>query len=163
LPIFKKRVLEKEKQDKNLVKSRWIAYQKYLEKIDFIKSVKEEKYQDGFLKDIFENCLGYTLETTNPQNCNIRREEKNETDSKKADGVIVIDGKIIGIIELKGYKTKNLNQIETQAFNYHNSHTNSKYIITSNFNELRFYIDKKRDFEEFFLFKMDFENIDKVC
>jgi type I restriction-modification system DNA methylase subunit len=124
--------------------------------------VKEEKYQDGFLKDIFENCLGYTLETTNPQNCNIRREEKNETDSKKADGVIVIDGKIIGIIELKGYKTKNLNQIETQAFNYHNSHTNSKYIITSNFNELRFYIDKKTAYEKFNLFNLSYDEFKKL-
>jgi type I restriction-modification system DNA methylase subunit len=102
------------------------------------------------------------LETTNPQNCNIRREEKNETDSKKADGVIVIDGKIIGIIELKGYKTKNLNQIETQAFNYHNSHTNSKYIITSNFNELRFYIDKKTAYEKFNLFNLSYDEFKKL-
>jgi hypothetical protein len=162
LQIFQPTVLKNFKQDENLVKSRWISYQKFFEKIDFVKKVKEEKYQDGFLKDIFENCLGYTLETTNPQNYNIRREEKNETDSKKADGVILVDGKVVGIIELKDQKTKNLDQIEEQAFNYHNSHTNSRYIIISNFNELRFYIDKKTKFESFRLFSLNFEEFKKL-
>jgi hypothetical protein len=52
--------------DNKLIATRWVSYQEYLKKIDFIKTVKEEKYQDGFLKDIFEECLGYTLDTTNP-------------------------------------------------------------------------------------------------
>ncbi len=157
MPLFQKSVLHSIKQDESLVALRWAAYQNYLAKIDFIKSVKEEKFQDGFLKDVFENCLGYTLDSTNPSAFNFEREKKNETDGKKADGVIVIDGEIVGIVELKDQKTKNLDAVEAQAFNYHNSHSNSKYIIISNFDELRFYIDKKTAYEKFSLFSLTYE------
>ena len=149
--MFQKSVLKNASQDESIVALRWAEYQKYLEKLDYIETVKEEKYQDGFLKDIFENCLGYTLDSTNPNNFNLEREKKNETDGKKADGVIYVNNKVVGIIELKAQDTKNLDNIETQAFNYHSSHTNSKYIIISNFNELRFYIDKKTAYEKFSL------------
>ncbi len=158
MEIFKKTVLKRHKQDENLLKGRWENLQKYKSKIDFIRNIKEEKYQDGFLRDVFENCLGYVLDTTNPEHFNIRREEKNETDNKKADAVILVDDKVIGIIELKDQKTKNLDSVEIQAFNYHNSHSNSKYIIISNFDEVRFYIDKKTKFESFSLFNLDFES-----
>ena len=131
--MFQKSVLNSIKQDESLIALRWAEYQKFLTKVDYIKTVKEEKYQDGFLKDIFENCLGYTLDMTDPSNFNLEREKKNETDGKKADGVIYVDKKIIGVIELKAQDTKNLDKIEAQAFNYHASHSNSKYIIISNF------------------------------
>ena len=45
--------------------------------------------------------MGYTLDMTNPSNYNLEREKKNETDGKKADGVIYVDNKVIGVIELK--------------------------------------------------------------
>ncbi|MDF1883487.1 N-6 DNA methylase [Sulfurimonas sp. SAG-AH-194-C21] len=160
--MFQKSVLKNASQDESKVALRWAEYQKYLAKIDFIKTVKEEKYQDGFLKDIFENCLGYTLDSTNPSNFNLEREKKNETDGKKADGVIYVDEKVIGIIELKAQDTKNLDKIEAQAFNYHNSHSNSKYIIISNFDELRLYIDKKTVYEKFSLFSLDYEAFKKL-
>jgi type I restriction-modification system DNA methylase subunit len=160
--IFQKSVLKNVSQDESLVALRWAEYQKYLDKLDFIETVKEEKYQDGFLKDIFENCLGYTLDSTNPNNFNLEREKKNETDGKKADGVIYVNNKVVGIIELKAQDTKNLDNIEAQAFNYHNSHTNSKYIIISNFNELRFYIDKKTAYEKFLLFSLSYEEFKKL-
>ncbi len=162
MSIFQKSVLLNAGQDEGLVALRWAEYQKYLTKIEFIKTVKEEKYQDGFLKDIFENCLGYTLDSTNPNDFNLEREKKNETDSKKADGVIYVDGKIIGVIELKAQDTKNLDKIETQAFNYHASHSNSKYIIISNFDELRLYIDKKTAYEKFSLFNLSYEEFKKL-
>jgi len=160
--MFQKSVLKNASQDESKVALRWAQYQKYLAKLDFIKTVKEEKYQDGFLKDIFENCLGYTLDSTNPSDFNLEREKKNETDGKKADGVIYVNEKVIGIIELKAQDTKNLDKIEIQAFNYHNSHTNSKYIIISNFDELRFYIDKKTAYEKFSLFSLDYEAFKKL-
>ncbi|MDX9742737.1 MAG: N-6 DNA methylase [Arcobacteraceae bacterium] len=162
MPIFQGSILKTHQQDESLVAQRWIEFQKYVAKIDFVKSVKEEKYQDGFLKDTFENCLGYTLDSTNPQNFNLEREKKNETDGKKADGVIIVNGEVVGIVELKDQKTKNLNTIEAQAFNYHNSHTNSKYIIISNFDELRFYIDKKTAYEKFNLFYLSFDEFKKL-
>ena len=160
--MFQKSVLNSIKQDESLVALRWAEYQKFLAKVDYIKTVKEEKYQDGFLKDIFESCLGYTLDMTDPSNFNLEREKKNETDGKKADGVIYVDKKIVGVIELKAQDTKNLDKIEAQAFNYHASHSNSKYIIISNFDELRFYIDKKTAYEKFSLFNLDYEEFKKL-
>ncbi|MDD3476765.1 MAG: N-6 DNA methylase [Sulfurimonas sp.] len=162
MSIFQKSVLKSFKQDESKIAIRWAEFQKYLSKIDFIKTVKEEKYQDGFLKDIFENCLGYTLDSTNPNEFNLEREKKNETDAKKADGVIHVDNQIVGVIELKAQDTKNLDKIETQAFNYHASHSNSKYIIISNFDELRFYIDKKTAYEKFSLFNLDYDGFKKL-
>ncbi len=157
MQIFQNSVIRNVKQDESIIAKRWANFQNYLAKIEFIKTVKEEKYQDGFLKDVFENCLGYTLDSTNPNDFNLEREKKNETDSKKADGVIYVNGEVIGVVELKDQKTKNLDAVEAQAFDYHASHSNSKYIIISNFDELRFYIDKKTAYEKFNLFKLSYE------
>jgi len=162
LALFQKSVLNSITQDEGKVALRWAEYQKFLVKVDAIKGFKEEEYQDGFFKDIFENCLGYTLKTTNPSNFNLEREKKNETDGKKADGVIYVDGNIIGIVELKDQKTKHLDGIEAQAFNYHNSHSKSKYVIISNFDELRFYIDKKTAYEKFNLFSLSYDEFKKL-
>ncbi len=162
MSIFQNSILKNFTQDESQVALRWAKFQEYIKKIDYIKTVKEEKYQDGFLKDIFVSCLGYTLDSENPQNYNLAREEKNEQNSKKADAVIKDNGKVIGVIELKDQSTKNLNNIEDQAFNYHNSHTNSKYIIISNFDELRFYIDKRTAFEKFNLFTLNYEEFKKL-
>ncbi len=162
MALFQKSVLTTFVQDESKVALRWAAYQKFLAKIDFIKTVKEEKYQDGFLKDIFEACLGYTLDSTNPSNFNLEREKKNETDGKKADGVIYVKGEVVGVVELKDQKTKQLDATEAQAFNYHNSHSNSKYIIISNFDELRFYIDKKTAYEKFSLFTLSYDEFKKL-
>ncbi|MDO9207224.1 MAG: N-6 DNA methylase [Sulfuricurvum sp.] len=158
MAIFQKSVINSIKQDESLVASRWNDFQNYIAKIDAIRGFKEEVYQDGFFKDIFESCLGYTLKTTNPNDYNLEREKKNETDGKKADGVIYVNSEIIGIVELKDQKTKNLDAVEGQAFNYHNSHSNSKYVIISNFDELRFYIDKKTAYEKFNLFHLSYED-----
>ena len=112
--MFQKSVLNSIKQDESQIALRWSAYQSFLAKVDYIKTQKEEKYQDGFLRDIFENCLGYTLDMTDPANFNLECEKKNETDSKKADAVIYVNQKIVGVIELKAQDTKNLDKIESQ-------------------------------------------------
>ncbi|MEA3315658.1 MAG: N-6 DNA methylase [Campylobacterota bacterium] len=160
--MFQKSVLKSITQNESVVAIRWAEYQKYLTKIDYIKKVKEEKFQTEFLQLIFENCLGYTMDSTNPNDFNLEREKKNETDGKKADGVISVNNEIVGVVELKGQDTKNLDKIEIQAFNYHNSHSNSKYIIISNFDELRFYIDKKTAYEKFNLFNLSYEDFKKL-
>lgn len=147
--------------DENKLLKAYDEFKKFQDKKDAIKTFKEEVYQDGFLKDVFENALGYTLDTTNPVNFNLKREMKNETDAKKADGVIIINNEVIGVIELKDTNTKDLNKVENQAFNYHNSHTNSRFIIISNFAKLRFYIDKKVEFIEFDLFNLNFNEFKK--
>ena len=162
MSMFQKSVLKSIRQDEKLIADRWASYQNYLEKINFVKKVKEEKYQEGFLKDIFENCLGYTLDSTDPKSFNLEREKKNETDSKKADGVIYVDSKVVGVIELKAQDTKNLDKVQQQAFWYLTQHSNAKYVIISNFDELRFYFEKSTEYEKFSLFNLDYESFKKL-
>jgi len=132
------------------------AYIKYLNdfkpKIDNIKKSKEEQYQYGFLDDLFVKILGYTLNPS--QHYNLTTEFKNQTDSKKADGAILKDGKVIGVIELKSTKTKSMDSIVNQAFNYKNNHPACRYVITSNFEKLRLYIDHSDRYMEFNLFTL---------
>ncbi|MBL0703323.1 MAG: N-6 DNA methylase [Sulfurospirillum sp.] len=165
MQIFQKRVLSSyvEKQDEKTVTERWSKFQKFKDKIFSIKKMKEEKYQDGFLTDIFENCLGYTKDTTNPDNYNLEREKKNESDSRKVDGAISVNGNIVGYIELKGQNKKDLDKSSSkglspvdQAFRYMYSNNSDygKYVIVSNFDELRFYIKNKTNYEKFSLFNM---------
>ncbi len=122
-----------------------------------ILQAKEEQYQEGFLKDLFVNVLGYSLY---PQpNYNLITEQKNETDSKKADAAILVEGKIVGVVEMKAIKEiQNLDRIDLQAFSYKNAHRDCRYVITSNFQKLRFYLDNTIDYEEFDLFSLDLEN-----
>jgi hypothetical protein len=47
-----------------------------------------------------------------------------------------------------------LSKIEYQAFGYKNSHKNCSYVIVSNFEKLRFFIDDKTEFIEFNLFQL---------
>ncbi len=127
-------------------------------KISEIKNLKEEEYQDGFLREIFVDVFGYTLKPD--ENFNLVREFKNQSDGKKADGAILKDGKAIVVIELKSTKTKDLKNITEQAFNYKNNQPDCKYIITSNFQKLRFYIDYANEYEEFDLFNLNKEEFE---
>ena len=151
MAIFQKSVIKLHLQnlDKEQVEK---SYQKFKEnynpaKIEKIKLLKEEEYQDGFLRDIFVDVFGYILKPDN--NFNLVREFKNQDDGKKADGAILKDEKAIVVIELKSTKTKDLKSITEQAFNYKNNQPECKYVITSNFQKLRFYIDYANEFEEF--------------
>ena len=123
-----------------------------------IRNSKEEQYQEGFLRDLFVNVFGYVL---NPEtDFNLTTELKNLKGAKKTDGAILQDDKALAVIELKGTNTVDLAKVETQAFGYKNNQPDCVYVITSNFEKLRFYIDNAVDFEEFNLFqliKTDFE------
>lgn len=123
-----------------------------LAKQDNIRLSKEEQYQEGFLRDLFVNVFGYTL-NPNPK-YNLTTEFKNQTSSKKADGAILKDGHAIGVIELKGMNTTDMSKIEAQAFGYKNNQPKCRYVITSNFQKLRLYIDNAVEYEEFDLFMM---------
>ncbi|HEC45285.1 MAG TPA: restriction endonuclease subunit M, partial [Epsilonproteobacteria bacterium] len=125
----------------------------FLPKIENIKTSKEEQYQYGFLDDLFVKMLGYTLNPT--PSFNLIAEQKNLSNSKKADGAVLKEGKVIAVIELKSTKTKSMDKIVNQAFNYKNNHPTCKYIITSNFEKLRFYVEHSDKYEEFNLFELD--------
>lgn len=162
MSLFQNSVLASYKQDEALIASRWAAYQNFLAKTKAIREFKEEEYQEGFLKDVFESCLGYTLKTTDPANFTLERETKNETDSKKADGAIYVSGKVTGVIELKAQNTQNLDKATDQAFGYLTKNSHAKYVIVSNFDELRFYVEKATDYEKFHLFSLDYEGFKKL-
>ncbi len=123
-----------------------------------IRKANEEQYQEGFLRDLFVNVLGYTL---NPDaDFNLTTELKNVKGSKKTDGAILKGNKTLAVIELKGTNTTDLSKVETQAFGYKNNQPDCNYVITSNFEKLRFYIDNAIDFEEFNLFELTNERFE---
>ncbi len=159
MQIFQKSVIQKHLA--NLEQSQLDdAFQRFkqnynADKIQLIKTLKEEEYQDGFLRDIFVDVFGYTLKPD--KNFNLVREFKNQTDGKKADGAILKNAKAIAVIELKSNKIKDLKSITQQAFNYKNNQPYCQYVITSNFQKLRFYIDYANEYEEFDLFNLDRE------
>ena len=133
----------------------WAQYQDYFLNEDIqanIHKIKEEQFQEGFLRELFVKVLGYTI---NPSpNYNLTTELKNEVGTKKADGAILIDGKVIGVIELKDHKTPDLTSIENQAFGYKSKHKDTRLVIISNFEKLRFYIDNAVEYREWDIFHM---------
>lgn len=172
MQLFSQNTLKQQisNQNKELVQARWQNFQKFVEKIESIKGLDEQTYQDGFIRDIFENCLGYKLNINFPNDYNIVREQKNASNSQKADGAILVDDKVVGVIELKSTKTKDLEKrygreetTVNQAFNYLTAHDRKycHYVIVSNFDEFRFYIDDKLNYQKYSLFNlslMSFQN-----
>lgn len=134
------------------------AYKKYTKYFlnptiqDNIRSSKEEEYQGIFLTELFVNILDYTLKPK--ADFNLVAEYKNQTNSRKADGAILNNEIAIGVIELKGTNTKDLESIRKQAFDYKVNQKGCVYVITSNFEKLRFYINDATEFEEFNLFEL---------
>ncbi|MEZ4801137.1 MAG: TaqI-like C-terminal specificity domain-containing protein [Gelidibacter sp.] len=163
MPIFQNSVVSKylKTQNPEINTSNWRKYQAYFHNSviqENIRNSKEEQYQEGFLRDLFVKILGYTLNPEN--NFNLTTELKNVKDSKKADGGIIINDKVVGVVELKGTNTTDLGKIEEQAFGYKNNQPECIYVITSNFEKLRFYIDNAIEHIEFNLFALneqDFE------
>ncbi|MDD3877267.1 MAG: Eco57I restriction-modification methylase domain-containing protein [Bacteroidales bacterium] len=121
-----------------------------------IREAKEEQFQEGFLRKLFVDVLGYTLYPDT--DFNLTTELKNTSNSKKVDGAVLIDNKAVAVIELKGTDTTDLSKIEMQAFGYKNNQQYCTYVITSNFEKLRFYIDNAIDFLEFNLFTLNRED-----
>lgn len=123
-----------------------------------IRNSKEEQYQGEFLIDLFVKVLGYTK---NPNdNFNLTTEYKNIKDSKKADGAILVNGTVKAVIELKGTNTTDLGKVEEQAFGYKNNQPECIYVITSNFEKLRLYIDNAIEHIEFNLFTLNFKEFE---
>ena len=160
MPLFQNTVVTRQlkTQNKTLISEKWSAYKAHFFNPaiqENIRNAKEEQYQEGFLRDLFVTIFGYTL---NPEtNFNLTTELKNAKDSKKADGGIIIDGTVVGVIELKGTNTTDLAKVEPQAFGYKNNQQDCVYVITSNFEKLRFYIDNAIEHIEFNLFTLSEE------
>jgi type I restriction-modification system DNA methylase subunit len=157
MKFFQNSVLQKhlKNQDAEFIKTAYKKFTAYFHNPEIqqnIRDAKEEQFQEGFLRELFVNVLGYTL---NPSSgYNLTSELKNEKGAKKADGAILKDGKALAVIELKGTDTKDLDKINVQAFNYKNNQTGCIYVITSNFEKLRFFIHHSVDHLEFNLFTL---------
>jgi hypothetical protein len=157
MPLFQTSVLKKflSQQDTVKINTAFAEYTSYFHNGSIqenIRNSKEEQFQEGFLRELFVTILGYTLNPT--PNFNLTTEYKNIKDSKKADGAILIDDKVRAVIELKGTNTTDLGKIEAQAFGYKNNQPECVYVITSNFEKLRFYIDNAIEHIEFNLFQL---------
>jgi len=155
--IFQNSVLNKylKTQDEKKIDEAYSQLTTYFHNTEIqqnIRNSKEEQFQEGFLRELFVKILGYTL---NPQpNFNLTTELKNEKGAKKTDGAILKNGKALAVIELKGTDTKDLDKVNNQAFNYKNNHTDCIYVITSNFEKLRFFIHDAVAHIEFNLFTL---------
>lgn len=157
MKFFQNSVLHKHQQaqDQESIRLAWHKFTSYFHNPEIqqnIREAKEEQFQEGFLRELFVGVLGYVL---NPSpNYNLTTELKNEKGAKKADGAILSAGKALAVIELKGTDTKDLDKINVQAFNYKNNHPGCIYVITSNFEKLRFFIHHSVDSLEFNLFTL---------
>ena len=142
-------------QDQDVVAKAYKKYTKYFLNPTIqenIRSSKEEEYQGIFLTELFVNILGYILKPN--ADFNLVAEYKNQNNARKADGAILNSDVAIGVIELKGTNTKDLESIRKQAFDYKANQKGCVYVITSNFEKLRFYINDATEFEEFNLFEL---------
>ncbi|NCS89900.1 MAG: hypothetical protein AUK34_08870 [Ignavibacteria bacterium CG2_30_36_16] len=170
MSLFQKSVEKKylNELDSVLIEKKYKEFQDYFGNPSIQKNIRnsnEEQFQEGFLRELFVSILGYTL---NPQpNFNLTTELKNIANSKKTDGAILLRGHAsltkqnslevafpIAVIELKGTDTTDLDKIESQAFGYKNHHPKCVYVITSNFEKLRFYIQNAVDHIDFDLFNL---------
>ncbi len=145
MALFQKTVEQKYLKQLNagIIKAKYLEFKSYFGNPDIqenIRNSKEEQYQGEFLIDLFVNILGY-IKNPNP-NFNLTTEYKNVKDSKKSDGAIIIADSVKAAIELKGTNTTDLSKIETQAFGYKNNQPDCVYVVTSNFENLRFYISR---------------------
>jgi len=157
MPLFQQSVLKKyvSNLDKGSVQHAWMLFQNHFFNAEIqqnIRNSKEEEYQEGFVRDLFVNVLGYTL---NPQpSYNLVLEKKTVADATKSDGAILLNSVVIGVVELKDTGTPDLDKVSNQAFGYKHKHKLCNYVITSNFEKLRLYINDATDFEEFELFTL---------
>ncbi|MFX0556185.1 Eco57I restriction-modification methylase domain-containing protein [Maribacter sp. CXY002] len=144
--------------DEKIVSKAYLKYVSYFQNATIqenIRNAKEEQFQATFLNELFVSFLGYTL-NPNPD-FNLTTEFKNQKNNRKADGAILSADMAVGVIELKGTNTKDLESIRRQAFDYKANQKGCVYVITSNFEKLRFYINDATEFEEFNLFELTLE------
>lgn len=166
MPLFQTSVLKNylSQQDKAAVEQAYLKYSTYFLNLEIQQNIsdsKEEQFQATFLTELFVNVLGYTI---NPSpKYNLTTEFKNEKGAKKADGAILKDGKALGVIELKGTDTKDLDKVNGQAFSYKNNHSACVYVITSNFEKLRFFVQNAVEHIEFNLFTLTREEFKVLC
>jgi hypothetical protein len=115
MPLFQQSVLKKYINDLNKpqLQSVWQLFQEHFFNPVIqqnIRDSKEEEYQEGFVRDLFVNILGYTL---NPQpDYNFVLEKKTITDATKSDGAILLNADVLCVVELKDTGTPDLDKVK---------------------------------------------------
>lgn len=165
MPLFQKTVLTKYSNtlDQSKIDKQWSKFKAHFQNPIIqqnIRDSKEEQYQEGFINDLFVNVLGYIKNPT--PDFNITTELKNEGNSKKTDAAVILEGTVSAVIELKGCNTTDLSKVEAQAFGYKNRQANCQYVVTSNFEKIRFYIDNAIEHIEFNLFELSREEFNTL-
>ena len=117
-----------------------------------LSKTKEKSVQGKFLNVFFEQILGYKDKTRGDKEWSLVVEPTTEVDSSEADGSIGFftkeDKQTLGVIELKDAKTsldkkqtgrdKGYTPVE-QGHLYSNKFDGCKWVIVSNFREIRLY------------------------
>ncbi|HEY8892060.1 MAG TPA: hypothetical protein VIM70_17620, partial [Clostridium sp.] len=120
---------------------------------DYIKSQSEIQLGGEFFKDIFVDVLDYSTVTSGEKDWSLCIEQKTEVDGTKPDGVLGLYsasnpiGKTHAVIELKGpnidldeKQKRNAKDYGTpveQAFSYASKYDGCKWVLVSNFKEIR--------------------------
>ena len=166
--MFQKSIIEKylSKLDENLLHEKYEKYcanYKNETKIANIRAVKEEQYQEGFIRDVFCSVLNYTIKPEPDYNIltELKNETKNKNNARKSDGAICEENnesRVRAVIELKGTDTTDLDTVARQAFDYKSHHENCNYAVVCNFERLRLYVETQIEFIEFNLFTLTFED-----
>ncbi len=159
--MFQKQILNKYLAGLKDLSSEWAIYQEHFHNVIIQKNISKEnekKYQWGFLLNLFAKVLGYTAFPL--PNYNLIAEQKNSDNQKVADGALRINEEVRAVIELKSTKKNSLSEVIDQAFGYKNHHRNCHYVIISNYEKLRFYIDNATEFIEFNLFNLSKDDFD---
>lgn len=113
MPIFQQSVLKKyiNDLDQEKLNQAWNTFRAHFHDPaihENIRNLKEEEYQEGFVRDLFVNAFGYIL---NPQpSSNLVLEKKSVTVATKSDGAILSNKEILAAIELKDTGTSDLSK-----------------------------------------------------
>ena len=154
--------------DQTAVDAAWARFEAMFlndEKQQNILNSIEIQYQEGFCRDLFCHVLGYTI---NPEpGFNLKTEQKNQNisskfDNRSADAAVILNGNVRVVIELKGCDTLDLSKVENQAFGYKAHQPGCRYVVISNFERLRFYIDTADKYLEFNLFTLTKDEFTKL-
>jgi hypothetical protein len=137
-----------------------------------IENAKEEEFKSRFLNEFFGDVLGFNYGNSNYWT--LREEAKTNLDGTKPDGVLGFFSKhkdnndVRAVIEIKDansdldkkQKRANSKSPVTQAFEYATKMgVNCKWVIVSNFKEIRFYSSKfQGSYQVFFLKDLINEN-----
>lgn len=137
-----------------------------------LESLKEEEFKSRFLNEFFGDVLGFNYGNSNFWT--LREEVKTQVDGTKPDGALgffsknKIDNDVRAIIEIKDaltdldtiQKRKNPKSPVDQAFEYASKMgENCKWVIVSNFKEIRFYKSNFRGkYQVYYLDQLTDEN-----